>query len=112
MAEHISYIALRDERPSSGDEGDALRKEDTASFESKTDDSETPRSSLDEPPVQGKALCRICFDTGPLNEMISPCDCTGTQSYVHPTCLNKWQAHLILRAASRERGADPTRCEG
>ena len=50
MAEHITYIALRDERPSSGDEGDALRKDDTASFESKTDDSETPRSSLDEPP--------------------------------------------------------------
>jgi len=96
MAEHITYIALRDERPSSGDEGDAPPKDDTASLESKTDDSETPRSSLDEPPGNGKALCRICYSEEFEDGMgaflrPTPCNCTGERSAVHETCLQRWQ---------------------
>ena len=94
MAEHITYIALRDELPSSRDEGDAPFKDDTASFESKTDDSETPRSSFDEPPGNGKALCRICYSEEFEDGMgaflrPTPCNCTGERSAVHETCLQR-----------------------
>lgn len=33
--------------------------------------------------------CRICLDEGP-QTLISPCYCTGTMAFVHPSCLQKW----------------------
>ena len=39
------------------------------------------------------ATCRICFEPEMSDEeLISPCDCAGSQKYVHLSCLSKWQA--------------------
>lgn len=44
----------------------------------------------DEPPI-----CRICFGvTNPftnVNDLISPCNCSGSVKYVHSTCLKMWR---------------------
>jgi len=35
--------------------------------------------------------CRYCYDTAsPSLELFSPCECRGTQKYIHRECLNKW----------------------
>ena len=33
--------------------------------------------------------CRICFETTNQNQMLSPCDCSGTMAYIHSYCLKK-----------------------
>ncbi|WVZ69844.1 hypothetical protein U9M48_018569 [Paspalum notatum var. saurae] len=38
------------------------------------------------------AVCRICFDHGPGDELISPCMCKGTQQFVHRSCLDHWRS--------------------
>ncbi|XP_031500632.1 uncharacterized protein LOC116264505 [Nymphaea colorata] len=35
--------------------------------------------------------CRICFESGG-GELIAPCDCKGTQKYVHRSCLDHWRS--------------------
>ena len=35
-------------------------------------------------------VCRICFETTNQNEMLSPCDCSGTMAYIHSNCLKNW----------------------
>ena len=34
--------------------------------------------------------CRICLDEDNLENLIQPCDCTGTAAYVHEECLLNW----------------------
>ena len=34
--------------------------------------------------------CRICFEDGKKDRLISPCVCTGSGRYVHNTCLLRW----------------------
>lgn len=36
-------------------------------------------------------LCRICFDIEG-GDLIAPCDCRGTQKYVHRSCLDHWRS--------------------
>jgi hypothetical protein len=36
--------------------------------------------------------CRICLDTDHPNDLISPCLCNGSSSYVHRKCLNDWRS--------------------
>lgn len=38
------------------------------------------------------AMCRICFENDPINQMFRPCLCKGDQRYVHSDCLNQWRA--------------------
>ncbi|WVZ69845.1 hypothetical protein U9M48_018569 [Paspalum notatum var. saurae] len=45
------------------------------------------------------AVCRICFDHGPGDELISPCMCKGTQQFVHRSCLDHWRSVKILVTA-------------
>ena len=40
-------------------------------------------------------ICRICLENEEATSLISPCNCTGTQQYVHKECLNKWQETMI-----------------
>lgn len=40
--------------------------------------------------------CRICLDEDNLENLIQPCDCTGSTAYVHEECLLKW-----LRVSNR-----------
>lgn len=54
--------------------------------------------------------CRICFDSkGPdgSTELLSPCQCRGSQKFVHPECLGRWQACM---QSLRGRGA-AQRCD-
>jgi len=46
-------------------------------------------------------MCRICFDeTTEVGELVTPCDCIGTQKYVHFKCLRKWQENVVLNSSS------------
>uniref|UniRef100_A0A3B3ILF5 E3 ubiquitin-protein ligase MARCHF2 n=3 Tax=Oryzias TaxID=8089 RepID=A0A3B3ILF5_ORYLA len=36
------------------------------------------------------SMCRICHEGGSSEDLLSPCDCTGTQGAVHKSCLEKW----------------------
>eukprot|EP00747_Dinoflagellata_sp_TGD_P179681 gnl/TRDRNA2_/TRDRNA2_30878_c0_seq1.p1 gnl/TRDRNA2_/TRDRNA2_30878_c0~~gnl/TRDRNA2_/TRDRNA2_30878_c0_seq1.p1 ORF type:complete len:456 (+),score=77.46 gnl/TRDRNA2_/TRDRNA2_30878_c0_seq1:88-1368(+) len=38
--------------------------------------------------------CRFCFDESIEEELISPCACRGTEKYVHPSCLRRWQSEV------------------
>lgn len=49
-------------------------------------------------------LCRICFEGGQKEGLISPCACTGSGQYVHNTCLLRWLA------LEPERGLSCTVC--
>lgn len=35
--------------------------------------------------------CRICFNSGTMNEMIAPCRCNGPLRFVHSECLDDWR---------------------
>jgi len=35
-----------------------------------------------------EATCRICFESG--DDLIAPCNCTGSVRYVHSDCLKTW----------------------
>jgi len=38
--------------------------------------------------ISDSAECRICLNSG---DLFSPCDCSGTQKYVHMNCLDEWK---------------------
>lgn len=40
------------------------------------------------------AKCRYCFESS--GTLISPCNCEGSNKYVHQQCLAKWQYNSIL----------------
>ncbi|KAG5239436.1 hypothetical protein OIU78_006019 [Salix suchowensis] len=44
--------------------------------------------------------CRICLDIGG-EDLIAPCDCKGTQKYVHRSCLDNWRSTMKGFAFSR-----------
>ncbi|KAK9795914.1 hypothetical protein WJX73_000165 [Symbiochloris irregularis] len=56
-------------------------------------------------------FCRICFE-GPsaAAELISPCNCTGTQAYVHLHCLRKWQDSMTYQPYTGKRDERAHRC--
>ena len=39
----------------------------------------------------GPSICRICLEPDDPSSLCRPCACKGTQAYVHPTCLRRWQ---------------------
>lgn len=42
------------------------------------------------------AICRFCMEESDEADLIAPCECSGTQRFVHSHCLHRWQA-LSLR---------------
>eukprot|EP00250_Pteridium_aquilinum_P007574 c17253_g1_i2 orf=304-918(+) len=44
-----------------------------------------------DPATIDQPQCRICLDVGG-NDLISPCQCRGTQKFVHRACLDYWRA--------------------
>lgn len=36
------------------------------------------------------AACRICYEDGTVEELIEPCECSGTLGLIHTSCLEKW----------------------
>lgn len=59
-------------------------------------------------------LCRICLHSE--GQMISPCTCKGTQKWVHPGCLWRWQRSVSLSQAKRKHVCNvcktPFTCKG
>ena len=41
-------------------------------------------------------LCRYCFDGEEYGELLSPCDCSGGQKWVHLSCLRRWQRMVLV----------------
>ncbi|XP_026195296.1 E3 ubiquitin-protein ligase MARCH3-like isoform X1 [Anabas testudineus] len=35
-------------------------------------------------------ICRICHDSGTQEELLSPCECSGTLATIHRSCLEHW----------------------
>jgi len=52
-------------------------------------------------------ICRVCFEEGKEDDpVLSPCDCNGTQKWIHLSCLRKWQdvvlsSSVVLDARAR-----------
>lgn len=44
-----------------------------------------------DPASSDQPQCRICLDVGG-NDLIAPCQCKGTQKFVHRGCLDHWRA--------------------
>jgi hypothetical protein len=83
---------------------------DLASFEQ-----ETPQSSLPPPSKTASRTCRICFETVssaidpasgepsygnsdcPDSRLLRPCKCSGSQRYVHESCLQSYRTHNLLQ---------------
>ena len=46
---------------------------------------------------QDAKMCRYCFGGDEDGELIeSPCKCTGSQKFVHPACLQRWQRMVLV----------------
>lgn len=43
-------------------------------------------------------MCRICLEDDVVENLISPCKCSGSQKYVHLRCVRKWQQSQRHRA--------------
>ncbi|OMJ75047.1 hypothetical protein SteCoe_25890 [Stentor coeruleus] len=39
--------------------------------------------------------CRFCLEHDKITNLISPCNCIGSQKYIHQFCLNKWQNSML-----------------
>lgn len=47
--------------------------------------------------------CRVCFEgaEAPGGVLVSPCNCRGTQKFVHKSCLTQWQRITLLQPNPR-----------
>ena len=41
--------------------------------------------------VSTRPTCRICLDEDAIDRLVAPCDCNGSQKFVHEACLEKWR---------------------
>lgn len=39
--------------------------------------------------------CRYCLEGDVIENLVSPCKCSGTSKYIHPDCLNRWRNENI-----------------
>ena len=47
---------------------------------------------------EGPFCCRVCLvEQEDLGDLVAPCQCTGTQKFVHMSCLRTWQEQLQKR---------------
>jgi hypothetical protein len=53
--------------------------------------------------------CRICLEQEHLYNLVAPCKCSGTQRYVHPNCLEKWQRTMLDKLISSPETTSPDR---
>lgn len=47
-------------------------------------------------------VCRICFEEDDESNLISPCNCIGSQKYIHLECLNRWRSTNINNPEKRD----------
>lgn len=61
------------------------------------DETPPPSEPPSEPSADGEALCRWCFVEAAADDpLLTPCACTGTQRFVHASCLRAWQRQTQL----------------
>ncbi|NWZ16776.1 MARH3 ligase, partial [Agelaius phoeniceus] len=41
-------------------------------------------------PFNDRPICRICHEGSSHEELLSPCECTGTLGTIHRSCLERW----------------------
>ncbi|KAI8088934.1 uncharacterized protein BX664DRAFT_331755 [Halteromyces radiatus] len=63
---------------------------------------EISKPTFNSPPT----VCKICLAKDDLSALISPCKCSGSIKYVHPSCMKSWR--LALLECGREK--DLYRC--
>jgi RING-variant domain len=39
------------------------------------------------------SVCKYCLEEDSRNNLITPCNCSGTQAFVHRTCLDLWRSN-------------------
>lgn len=47
--------------------------------------------------VGDEKLCRICQDGDAYEDVIAPCECTGTVRWIHRSCLDQWRLESVNR---------------
>eukprot|EP00742_Colponemidia_sp_Colp-10_P017519 GILJ01020157.1.p1 GENE.GILJ01020157.1~~GILJ01020157.1.p1 ORF type:complete len:277 (-),score=15.98 GILJ01020157.1:41-871(-) len=64
------------------------------------------RQRLSSYTVQGEELeegddglntCRICKENATSEELVAPCECTGSCRYVHQSCIDRWRFESVRR---------------
>lgn len=54
-------------------------------------------------------MCRLCLEQDTVENLISPCKCSGTQRYVHLHCLQSWQ-RIVLQEPGVESKQKASMC--
>ena len=47
--------------------------------------------------------CRFCFQDETVGDLIAPCECKGSQEYVHLKCLRMWQKVSFRSSGTQEK---------
>lgn len=47
--------------------------------------------------MEDEKLCRICQDGDQYEDLIAPCECTGTVRWIHRSCLDQWRLESVNR---------------
>jgi len=84
--------ALEDASERSSQSEPDLNPEDAASDDAAHEHQQMDVGETSEA-IESERYCRICFDheDDEDNPLISPCNCTGSQKYIHSKCLKTWQ---------------------
>eukprot|EP00747_Dinoflagellata_sp_TGD_P221190 gnl/TRDRNA2_/TRDRNA2_93061_c0_seq1.p1 gnl/TRDRNA2_/TRDRNA2_93061_c0~~gnl/TRDRNA2_/TRDRNA2_93061_c0_seq1.p1 ORF type:complete len:592 (+),score=112.62 gnl/TRDRNA2_/TRDRNA2_93061_c0_seq1:131-1777(+) len=84
----------------------AKQAEETVTVNEEADGGSAPQApqapDVEMQPAKGEEddeeerLCRYCFEGTEGGELISPCNCGGSQKYVHLQCLRRWQRMVLV----------------
>lgn len=48
------------------------------------------RTLANQSPFNDRPICRICHESSTQEDLLSPCECTGTLGTIHRSCLEHW----------------------
>ncbi|NXS92947.1 MARH3 ligase, partial [Jacana jacana] len=48
------------------------------------------RTLATQSPFNDRPICRICHEGSSQEDLLSPCECTGTLGTIHRSCLERW----------------------
>eukprot|EP00736_Rhodelphis_marinus_P008782 Rmarinus@m.8844 len=71
----------------------AIPPDESQPFINAADETQTCRSSrsrINSMRSSSGLDCRICFCRDPVEDLCSPCQCSGYMRYVHRTCVQRW----------------------
>jgi len=95
----VGFVSIATDREEEEKEGEFAAEEDKAE--------EKSENGYASPPP----ICRFCLeDETKSSKLISPCDCKGSQRFVHVNCLNRWQL-LSLKNGCDRNGEECSVCK-